>query len=164
MINDSKFVKSVNSNAPKKGWKIQWQDDKYDNIFDESWLPILDEAQKTNRLVAFKKEKNQAGYWNIVSLELATETPEPVKPASTHTPTDKPEPAPQAVGMTTKEIGDMIRAGKLKEIFGFEIAVDLIKWYRGQILATTRINFDGEKLPQFTTHQSSTIFNQREGK
>ncbi len=61
----------------------------------------------------------------------------------------KPEPAPQAVGMTTKEIGEMIRAGKLKDIFSAEIATELVKWYQSQILGTTRISFDSSKLPKF---------------
>ena len=76
MITDAKVVKSVNSNAPKKGWKIEWVDGKFDNIFDEGWLPLLDESIRTNRLVSFDKEKNEAGYWNIKKLELAT-LPEP---------------------------------------------------------------------------------------
>jgi len=77
MISDSKFVKGVKSNAPKKGYKIEWQDGKFDNIFDESWLPMLDEAQKTNRLVTYEKEKNNAGYWNIINLYLAELDEEP---------------------------------------------------------------------------------------
>jgi len=79
MITDSKFVKGVKSNAPKKGYKIEWVDGKYDNIFDESWLPLLDEAQKTNRLVTYEKEKNDAGYWNIKTLVLAEINEEPEK-------------------------------------------------------------------------------------
>ena len=70
----------------------------------------------------------------------------------------KPKPDPelppisgQQTGMTTKELGDMIRAGKLKELFGLEASVELVKWYRSQILATTRITFDGAKLPVFAT-------------
>lgn len=57
-------------------------------------------------------------------------------------------PAPQAVGMITKEIGDMIRAKYLKAIFGDEAQTELIKWYRGQTLGITRINYDGAKLPK----------------
>ncbi len=64
-------------------------------------------------------------------------------------PTPRSEPAPQAVGMTTKELGDMIRAGKLVEVFGSEVGSGLVVWYRGQILGTTRIEFDGAKLPKF---------------
>ena len=71
--------------------------------------------------------------------------------------TPKTPPAPQAVGMTTKEIGDMIRKGAeaggvtaiLSTIFGKETALELVRWYRSQILGTTRILFDGAKLPQF---------------
>lgn len=82
MIQDSKFVHSVNSNAPKKGWKITWHDDKKDNIFDESWLPILDQAQKEKRMISFQKEKNNAGYWNIMRLNLAEAQP-PTQPQET---------------------------------------------------------------------------------
>lgn len=60
----------------------------------------------------------------------------------------------QQIGMTTKEIGDMIRAGKMKSIFGVEAAVELTKWYRSQILGTTRVNFDGAKLPKFTSENT----------
>lgn len=58
-------------------------------------------------------------------------------------------PAPQAVGMMTKEIGDMIRAEMLAKIFGAKIAVELTKWYRSQALGITRINYDGKNLPVF---------------
>ncbi len=60
-----------------------------------------------------------------------------------------PPPAPQAVGMMTKEVGDMIRTKYLKPLFGDEAYIELIKWYRGQVLAITRISFDGAKLPTF---------------
>lgn len=61
--------------------------------------------------------------------------------------------------MTTKEIGDMFRAGAksgnitavLNTIFGKEIAIELVRWYRSQILGTTRVPFDGKTLPQFKT-------------
>lgn len=62
----------------------------------------------------------------------------------------KPPPNPQAVGMCTKEIGDMIRSKYLKPLFG-DIHIGLIKWYQGQILDITRIPFDKAELPQFKT-------------
>lgn len=58
-------------------------------------------------------------------------------------------PNPQAVGMFTKEIGDMIRSKYLIPIWGEEAGAELIKWYRGQGLGITRIPFDGDKLPKF---------------
>ena len=58
-------------------------------------------------------------------------------------------PAPQAVGMITKEIGDMIRAKYLTAIFGDETQKELLKWYRSQTLSITRISFDESKLPKF---------------
>lgn len=63
------------------------------------------------------------------------------------------EPAPQAVGMTTKELGDMIRTKQLMPIFGVEIGAELVGWYRSQILGTTRIPFDGAKLPKIKTEK-----------
>ena len=62
---------------------------------------------------------------------------------------ESPPPAPQAVGMITKEIGDMVRTKYLKPLFGDEAYIELIKWYRGQVLAITRVPFDGAKLPTF---------------
>ena len=60
-----------------------------------------------------------------------------------------PPPNPHAVGMMTKEIGDMIRAKYLVSIYGQEASNELIKWYRSQGLGITRITFDGDKLPKF---------------
>jgi len=89
----------------------------------------------------------------IVGIELlelkvdgAKITEQQVKPQSRETAS---EPAPQAVGMCTKEMGDMIRAKYLKPLFGDEAYLELIKWYRGQILSITRIPYDGTKLPKF---------------
>ena len=51
------------------------------------------------------------------------------------------------IGMTVKEIGDMIRAGQITKLFGAKIGAELITWYRGRIISTTRIEFDGKDLP-----------------
>lgn len=72
MITDTKKVKEVVSNHPKKGWKITWQDGRYDNIFDNGWLEILEAAQAEDNPVTVQKEKNDKGYWNIVNLDLAS--------------------------------------------------------------------------------------------
>ena len=102
MIKDSKLVKSVKSNAPKKGWKIEWADGKFDNFFNEAWLPVLDEAQKTNRLVAIEKEKSPAGYWNIKTLRLV-EAPVAEAPKA-----EVPDPpiVKEAVKMGARVVGD----------------------------------------------------------
>jgi hypothetical protein len=49
-------------------------------------------------------------------------------------------PPGQEVGMTTKEIGDMIRANKLSIIFGEDLAKKLVEWYKKRIETTTGIN------------------------
>lgn len=98
-------------------------------------------------------------FWNVVDIKEPdlppSKEPEPlleqhqevVDKAVGQTP--KKEPAPQAVGMITKEIGDMIRAKYLFTLFGEDAQIELIKWYRGQVLGITRVNYDGSKLPDF---------------
>ena len=120
MIEDSKWVKSVVSNAPKKGWKITWHDDKYDNIFDESWLKILDQAQKGQRMIHFTKEQNQSGYWNIKTLELANleaqPQPAPEYPKDEVAPKDSPPVSKDdaiAKHVWYKELGECLRSGEI---------------------------------------------------
>ncbi len=73
----------------------------------------------------------------------------PTIPAPPPVVTSKPTEIPGAqIGMTVKEVGDMIRADKLWVIFGEDAAKNLTVWYRGQILGTARINFDGKDLPK----------------
>ena len=62
---------------------------------------------------------------------------------------ETPPPNPQAVGMMTKELGDMIRSSSLVKVFGVKIAVELVSWYRSQTFGITRINYDGKDLPVF---------------
>ena len=133
---------------------------------DSDYFHFADVSEKTyriknNRTQSIELIKNNLGravrlnYGNYMNNEfihnidlVEDELPEPVKPPATNAP-PRTEPAPQAVGMITKEIGDMIRAKYLVSIFGGEISKELIKWYRSQTLGITKIPFDGAKLPQF---------------
>jgi len=96
------------------------------------------------------------GFSSYMNREYIAEATQEKQVVSTDTPIEKekppkPEiPGPQ-IGMTVKEIGDMIRAKYLIPIFGNEAGTELIKWYRGQVLATTRIVYDGSKLPNLKT-------------
>lgn len=129
------------------------------NVFDnlkDKW-GLLQE----NKTVEFVMEK-KGQFWNVIDIKEAVAsspvTPElpaeqqkivdealkePVQPVSVK------EPNPQAVGMITKEIGDMIRAKELNWIFGKKVALNLVRWYRGQVLGITRIECDGKDLPDF---------------
>ncbi len=78
--------------------------------------------------------------------ELPSQKPDSLPPQPGE---ELPPPAPQAVGMMTKEIGDMMRAEMLGKIFGAKIAVELTKWYRSQALGITRIPYEGKDLPVF---------------
>ncbi len=58
-------------------------------------------------------------------------------------PPPRPEINGQALGMMTKEIGDMIRADKLEIVFGAVNAALIAKWYRGQVSFVTGLPVEG---------------------
>ncbi len=68
-------------------------------------------------MVHFTKEKNEAGWWNVLTLELATLEAEPTKPAVEESamPKEKPvthyDPSGQERGMWWKQLGDDLRSG-----------------------------------------------------
>ena len=67
-------------------------------------------------------------------------TPNPVSPAvqEPRKPLETPNlPSGQEVGLTTKEIGDMIRANKLTSLFGETVAMKLMEWNVNKIRKTT---------------------------
>ena len=84
---------------------------------------------------------------------VAEGLPAPKQPIETEAmkaplePSHQP-PAPQAVGMLTKEIGDMIRAKMLTTLFGATIKNELVRWYRSQVFGISRITYDGKDLPE----------------
>lgn len=61
----------------------------------------------------------------------------------------EPKASPQAVGMCWKEIGELIREDQVGKIFGKENAIEVVKAYRGYLLSTLKIAYDGKKLPQW---------------
>ena len=84
----------------------------------------------------------------LTSIEGSTATPVPVSKGSPELVPQPPSaPLGPEIGMTVKEIGDMIRAGQITKLFGAKIGAELITWYRGRIISTTRIEFDGKDLP-----------------
>lgn len=50
-------------------------------------------------------------------------------------------------GMITKEVGNLYCMGKLNQLLGEKIAATMMSWYRGQLLSTSRIPYDGKDLP-----------------
>ena len=85
MISDSKYVKEIRSNEPKKGWKITWHDDKTINCFDKEMLSILKQAKEEERLVNYDIDKS-GSYWNFIKVELAELPDVPETPSSPETP------------------------------------------------------------------------------
>jgi hypothetical protein len=130
---------------------------------DGSWVSLKDELEILiekignneieGMLIGLDKEQDKdKKYWNVIAVDFDPPDepePKPDKPAY-----KKPEyrgrddePAPQAVGMTVKQVYEMIRDKTLEPIFGREAAGELVQWYRSQILGTTRISFNGADLP-----------------
>ncbi len=167
MIEDTKWVSKIEAQPGGKAgtfWKVTWHDGKTDRIFDPAMRDTCNEAMTNQLAVHYSKEK-QGNYWNITALELVKDAMPPptdpqmlpeheqvvkdaVKSVREVAPVKSEIPG-QQIGMTVKEIGDMIRSEKLKGLFGVDAAMEIIKWYRGQILGTTRVPFDGAKLPTF---------------
>ena len=123
-------------------------------------LPCLISLDKTDD----KGESSQ--YWNIKSAEVVIGTMNEDS-KTTGTPATAPQTAEKTVappkpanptgynsdgaarGMSVKEIGDMIRSDDLIGIFGAEIAKELVRWYRRELLGITRIEHDSKDLPNF---------------
>lgn len=130
----------------------------FDNLQDK-W-GLLKEGATLN----FKMVK-KGQFWNVEDIN-PVELPPP-QPHDGVLPEHQDEidkartsvtpPAPQAVGMMTKETGDMIRAGMLESVFGKETAVELTKWYRGQALGITRIPYNGKDLPKEAKSEATEI-------
>uniref|UniRef100_A0A6M3IF96 Uncharacterized protein n=1 Tax=viral metagenome TaxID=1070528 RepID=A0A6M3IF96_9ZZZZ len=139
MISGSKFVKGVKSNAPKKGYKITWEDGKIDNIFDESWLPLLDKAQKENRLVTYQTEKNDAGYWNIKSLVLAEIDSEPIFPEAPEDYPDKEVTSTATAVKSTAQKRDTGKNGAFSLSYAKDVACSCIS--SGQLKPTESKTF-----------------------
>lgn len=111
-------------------------------VFDN--LKTKWELLQPNATLEFVMVK-EGQFWNVADIKPVA-LPPPPKP--TMLGQDQAEkPSGQEIGMTTKELGDMIRAKYLIPIFGNEVGTELIKWYRGRILSTTRIPYDRAKLP-----------------
>ena len=104
----------------------------------------------------FKPPGKSESYPFVAGLEFVEDELVQKEAERAHEDTGQAPPAPQAVGMTTKELGDMIRAKQLIPIFGLEAGAELVKWYRGQILGTTRVPFDGDKLPKIKNEKDGT--------
>ena len=149
----------------KKEVVVLGGDDQGPPVEDDDYLHFFDEGGSSHRIKLNRKSaveliKNNPGkavqlnygsYMNnefIHNVELV-KTPPAVKPPTDSTPpkAEQPPPNPQAVGMITKDLSDHIRAGTLSQVFGKKIAIELTKWYRGQVLAITRITYDGKDLP-----------------
>jgi len=115
--------------------------------FKNKWALLQENATVNIKMVQRDKKWYVDGIEPIeIEVDGTKITEQQVKPSE-----PKVAIAPQAIGMCTKEIGDMIRAKYLKPVFGDEASIALIKWYRGQIFGITRVNFDGAKLPQLET-------------
>lgn len=157
-------VTGIDTKTQKPTTKIVFNHYGETNLMDKWHLLQVGKTVELKMVQTYKEGKVN---WNVADILLAGEQLPPAKapeqlPEQMQAPVDealekvppKPlaEPAPQAVGMITKELGDMIRAKYLMTIFGEEVGHELIRWYRSQTLGITRINYDGKNLPKFEAH------------
>jgi benzoyl-CoA reductase/2-hydroxyglutaryl-CoA dehydratase subunit BcrC/BadD/HgdB len=77
----------------------------------------------------------------LVELPANQQQPPPQAPESVRKPVEpqKNTIVGAQVGMTVKELGDMIRAKMLTIVFGEETAKELTRWYKNQITTTAGI-------------------------
>lgn len=133
---------------------------KKQSVFDQGLWQVFQDG----RAIKLGLEK-EGTFWNLkMATRVEDELPPPVTPkmpADAPKPTAYAEKAPtpatqvsgQEVGMTMKEVRELYRDKMLAPLFGQEVAFELIKWYRGRILGTTRVPFDGAKLPTLKTKE-----------
>ena len=110
------------------------------NSFDTTDNYTFKQAFEQGKALEVEMEKNEKGYdqlKNVRYAETATQTPvshveaPPVQKPNIVTPG-------QEIGMTVKEIGDMLRVGQLALIFGDADARVLAEWYRLRIKSTVK--------------------------
>ncbi len=115
-------------------------------------------------------ELKQDATYKIIDILPPPETPPPTKPQPMpqpvqlnsspvkppdHTETPPTQPIGAEIGMTIKELGDLLRANLLYKVFGDEAGTNLLKWYQGRILGTTKVAFDSAKLPPIKVKEIS---------
>ncbi len=86
MIEDSKIVKTITSKVGGKTgtyWTVTWQDGTSNTVFNPDWMKLLEESQKTGRLIHFTKEQTADGkYYNVKSMELVPLSDKPNAPVA----------------------------------------------------------------------------------
>lgn len=136
-MQDTKFVANIETKTGKKGtyWTVIWEDGKKDNLFNEEWKDLCQDAGENKLAVHYIKEKNEQNYWNIVALSLVKDSlPAPKAPQEpkavkieggvylegdkmTKDETRVEKYAPQEIGMWFKSMGDRIGDGSLAKAF-----------------------------------------------
>jgi hypothetical protein len=120
----------------------------YSSYMNKDYIAVAHPADQFPAVTHYEVETPPQKHPQEVSSQATESKSEGIKAERQQDIPAPPIPG-QQIGMTVKEIGDMIRANQLTKIFGHPADFNLVKWYRGQILGTTRIEFDGTKLPQF---------------
>lgn len=126
----------------KTGTKKTWDDDL---------KPIFIHAYTNNLAIKVTLVKS-GNYWNIGSATLMKDEI-PIKEESVVAKAEpkaepKEKPAPQAVGMFYKEVGDHLRQNTLKPIFGADVARRIGKAYKRALLDTLSIPYSEGELDE----------------
>jgi len=127
--NDLLFTDTDGNNYKVSNKRVQY----VDNAIQEGRLVKLNWSTAYNRDYIYNAE--------LLGDDIAHSPPEesPLVKHALKEGAEIAKPSGQEVGMTTKEIGDMIRADKLSVIFGAEPAKELVEWYKNRIKGTTGV-------------------------
>jgi hypothetical protein len=121
----------------------------FDNL-KEKWELLTEGA-----CIDFKMEK-RGQFWNVVDLTaIDGENPPEIHPAGTAiVPEEMKTFAGQLKDISGAETGrcwndirELFISGKMISLFGKENAESIAKQYRGYLLSTLKLNYDGKLLP-----------------
>ena len=114
MEEDSRIVINIEEKQGGKNgvyWRVTWDDNKTDNIFNANWFPLLKESQRKEIPLHFTKEKTTKGnYWNIKTLEFLDTGESPGESVPAPKPEHKSSPE---TGMWWGQMGEMLRSGDI---------------------------------------------------
>lgn len=159
-----KKVASIEDKEGGRGtyWKVTWNDGKTDNVFNKEWLPLLEQSRDVGLKLSFTKEKNEKGYYNIVSLGAALETG--VSPdAKTPPKSEAVKPAAAAVKTTasaeSKYKADPAKTESIEKqaILKAAIELNVARIQQGQKVSADMVVTDAIVLSSFFNPETKEV-------
>ena len=134
----------------KEGHSVNVKGGKKGSGLYERWDELIPECAYEFTMDEYNGKPFVADFQSVevaLAEQEMEKAPKPPKPLPTATPAPQVEISGAEMGMTIKEVRELYTMGKLNQLFGPEIAAGLMAWYRGKILSTSRMPYDGKDLP-----------------